>query len=126
MRADYVERTILKARAVHEVHAPVMSVSKAAFRCLPSRFSHPERRHIELKLRSDDGEIAETQIIVPAPWYPNVESVWTACFPDLDPAPLLGTWERVRETWSQIRWKERRFEVAVREGSVRWMRAVGT
>lgn len=123
MRDDYVERTIERAREVHDAHAPRMKVLRASFRSLPARFAHPERRHIELELISEDGELARTSIVVPSLSYPNAATLWASCFPDIPPESLLAPWGEVASTWNQIRWRDRFFEVAVRDEAVRWMRA---
>ena len=123
---SYLTYTIERARGTHEAYAPVMGVSEAALRCLPPRFAKPERRHVDLKLVSDDGELAHAQIIIPAAWHSGAAVVtWRACFPDVAPEALLGRWEDTQEAWGRLRWRDRRFEVAVRDGEVRWIRAAG-
>lgn len=120
----YVEFTVLKAREVHDANTPVMGVENALLHCLPPRFAHPERRHIHLELASDDGELAQTQIIIPAPWHAGAVGVtWRACFPDIDPSSLLGPWAETRAVWEGLRWRHRLFEVALRDEEVRWIRA---
>lgn len=122
---SYVLYTVSRAREIHEANAPTMSVQKAILHCLPPRFAHPERRHVHLELVAEDGELAQTQIIVPARWHASAVGVtWRACFPDIDPDSLLGPWEETRVMWERIRWGRRLFEVAVRDGDVRWIRAV--
>jgi hypothetical protein len=122
----YVEFTVHKAREVHEANTPVMGVERAILHCLPPRFAHPERRHVHLELASEDGEDAQTQIIIPAPWHAGAVGVtWRACFPDIEPDLLLGPWNETREIWNDIRWRGRLFEVALRDEEVRWIRAVG-
>lgn len=122
----YVDLTVARARERHEAHAPLMRVQRAALHCLPPRFAYPERRHIDLELMSADGEIANAQIVVPAPWHSDAARVtWAACFPDLEADVLLGPWADTKEVWRRLRWKHRAFEVAVRGGEVRWIRASG-
>lgn len=122
---SYVLYTVQRAREIHEANAPTMSVQKAILHCLPPRFAHPERRHVHLELVAEDGELAQTQIIVPARWHASAVGItWRACFPDIDSESLLGPWEYTRGVWEQIRWRGRRFEVAVRDGDVRWIRAL--
>lgn len=123
---SYLLYTVGRAREAHEASTPVMGVQKAILHCLPPRFAHPERRHIHLELEAEDGELAQTQIIVPAPWHAGAVGVtWRACFPDIEPDSLLGPWEETREIWEQIRWRNRLFEVAIRDEEVRWIRAAG-
>ena len=124
---SYALYTVQRARESHEANAPTMGVQKAILHCLPPRFAHPERRHIHLELVAEDGELAQTQIIVPAPWHASAVGVtWAACFPDIEPDSLLGAWEHTRGVWEQIRWRRRFFEVVIRDSEVRWIRALDT
>lgn len=125
-RSDYIDRTVERARIQHEAHAPRATVRKATLHCLPARFAYGERRHVALELMTGDGEIVEATIVVPSPLYPKAATTWAACFADIDPAPLLADdWSEVGRVWRSIRWRHRRFEVAVRDGRVVWIRAVG-
>jgi hypothetical protein len=123
----YIAYTVERARQIHETHAPVMRVRKATLHCRPPRFSYGERRHIELELVSEDGELAKAEIVVPAAWHSAAAFVtWRACFPDIEPESLLGRWEKTQAVWAQLRWRRRLFEIAARDGHVRWIRSAGT
>lgn len=120
----YAEYTVARARAVHETHAPSMRVQKASLHRLPPRFGHAERTHVQLELMSEDGELVTAVVVVPISSDVPAASTWSACFPDINPSSLLAEWSMTLETWRTIRWKKRRFEVASRNGDVRWIRSV--
>lgn len=121
---SYLEFTVKRAREEHEKHAPVMRVTKATLHHLPPRFGRAERRHIELSLASTDGEIVEAKIIVPRDAAAPSAKIWGACFSDIEPAKLLAHWQDVTSFFRTLRFRDRRFEVAVRDGTVRWIKAV--
>lgn len=123
LKPSYLEATVESARAVHETHAPVMRVTRATLHRLPPRFGHPERTHVKLELESDDGERADATIVVPREPGVPAATTWQACFPDVAPDRLLVPWEEVDQAWRAMRCRRRRFEVAVRNGEVRWIRA---
>ncbi len=120
----YVALTIANARAIHDASTPRARVREARLEHLPARFGKPELTRVHLDLVTGDGEIITASIVVPSAAYPQAKETWKAALPDVAPAGLTAlSWGTVTRAWEAITWRGRVFEVAVRGGEVRWIRA---
>lgn len=120
--SDYIARTINFARSLYEKNISHAKIVRVACEHLPPREDgRAALTRLRLTLRTDDGELIETDLVVPLHGRENAWKIYEAVLPDMAP----GVWCSPAE--SRVALKRvvgRRVEVALRQRRVVWMRAV--